>query len=111
MQFTDPQIKLRLHEFTGEELDFVPGTKDRYVPVIKDGIEILTTNVGCQLPTLEAAQLALLDAYRTYYLVHRDMYKKTYNKPFIDFIRKVKDETDRLYRLVEHEEAKLNGQS
>lgn len=109
MQFSNPQVKLRLHEQSGDELHKVPGTKDCYVPVIVNGVEVLVTAVGCQMPVLEQAQFELIHAYRAYYSAHKDMYRKTYNKMFSEFITKLKYEIDSLNDFIVHEEVKQNG--
>ena len=107
MQFADPMVKLRL---LGQPGDDLPG-KYKYLPVGTGGVNILTTAVGCQMPVLEKVQLELISAYNTYYMCHKDCYKNTYGKNFIDFIRKLKTEINNLSDVLEHEEAKLNGSS
>lgn len=88
LQFSEPQINLRVDADTRFELKTLPNN-DRYLEVPEHGINISVTAVGCQMPVVEQYQLALIDAYTQYYHTHSQVYTEIYGKDFKDFIKQV----------------------
>jgi len=100
LQFTDPQIKLRIDPETRNELKKLPDN-DRYIEVPEHGVEISVTAVGCQMPVVEQYQLDLIDAYRTYAFNHSGVYLEKYSKDFIDFLIEVNNKLNTLIKDLE----------
>lgn len=88
LQYSDVDIKLRP---LGESLEGLPKVPEGgvYVPVTQDGRNLDTLAVGHYIGVLEPMQLALIDAYRAYYLEYGEGYKEVFEKDFRDFLSEV----------------------
>lgn len=85
LQFSDVQVKLR-RDMTDDRQLIKNAANDLGLPTFLTGTQVETSNMGCQLPTLEALQHALIDAYGLYGSTHSDRYREEYNKEFLDFL-------------------------
>lgn len=99
MQFSDPQIKLRVADRDTSDLIKLPSTEFA-LPVSTSGVDIETTAVGCVMPVLEGAQFGLLEAYLKYGRLHSDEYKKRTDNNFLDFLLKMRVELDRVITIL-----------
>lgn len=88
IQFSSPQLILRTLGKDQPGLYKLPNT-DKVLPVSIMGTDIDVLAVGCQMPTIEALQHQLIDAYKEYKTKHTDIYKETYEKDFTQFIKQV----------------------
>lgn len=88
IQFSSPQLVLRTLGKDQPGLCKLPNT-DKVLPVSIMGTDIDVLAVGCQMPTIEALQNQLIDAYKEYKAKHTDTYKETYEKDFTQFIEHI----------------------
>lgn len=102
MQFNDAEIKLRVNANSVDSTSLPKGLEcTTYIPVNQRGIEIGCTAVGCQMPTIEACQMSLVEAYRYYFDTYNDNYSQTYSKNFIDFIKQLQSKVNHLVLYME----------
>jgi hypothetical protein len=89
MQFNSVELKLRL--LAGKEYLKIPDGS-RGMMVSHTGTPVDVLSVGCQLPTLEDLQAALVQAYLIYGTTHKQRYREEYGKEFIDFLEQTKNQ-------------------
>lgn len=85
IQFKDVGTKLRVAFKNTSDLIKLPSTEVA-LPIVTKGVGIDILAVGCEFPVLEDLQMKLLDAYKEYYMKHKDDYKRLYGKSFKDFL-------------------------
>ncbi len=90
LQFEDVQVKFRKNMSSGEYLKMPNG--DVCIPISTTGTDILTSNMGCQMPVLEDVQFGMINAYISYGKYNSGVYKDTYGKEFLDFLLHVQVE-------------------
>ncbi len=73
---------------------------NRYATIREIGEEFEIVATGCLLPTVEALQHGLIQAYREYYRLHSKTYEETYHKKFQDFANKLHEESLQLLNEV-----------
>lgn len=95
MQFSLPTIKLRM---LGQDRKQLPKNDKNQVSVsvTEDGHEFEIVATGCQMPEIEALQLELVRAYEAYLRDNKEIYKKTYNKDFKDFLLTLQEQINTL---------------
>ena len=106
LQYSDVQVKLRCADgiqYMQYGLDASP-----HLPISTHGTDVNIIAVGCQLPEVERAQLALLDAYGEYMKYHNATYRKEYNKNFLDFLYLMRQKLDVVISLTKHANEHIN---
>lgn len=95
MQFGDPTIKLRIMDGDRKMLPKQPSCHP-YAEVTENGVDFSVIATGCQMPVIEELQRGLCVAYDEYLKLHQGTYNKEYNKNYIDFLKEIKVEFERL---------------
>lgn len=102
LQFNDVEIILRS---LGLSLDNLPKdtSTNRYLPLTLRDTQVSVLAVGCQMPTIEALQLELIESYRYYLINHSNVYNKTYSKIFLNFLKEIDNKLDKLISDFDYE--------
>ena len=100
LQYEGVQVKLRCAD--GVKYLTYGDDSSPHLPISVHGTEVDIIAVGCQLPEVERAQLALLDAYGEYMKFHNKEYRDTYGKDFLDFLYLMRGKLDVVISLTKH---------
>jgi hypothetical protein len=107
LQYEDVQVKLRCAD--GIKYFQWGDDSSPHLPISTHGTEVDIIAVGCQLPEVERAQLALLDAYGEYMKFHNKDYQREYGKDFLDFLYLMRGKLDVVISLTKHANEHLDA--
>ncbi len=101
IQFTDVKTTLRVNLKNPREGLIKTLKAEMALPVTTAGAEVYISGMRTPIDQIEQLQEALIEAYRKYYDENNIYYEQTYNKRWVNFLRRQRVAFDRIINRIE----------